>query len=77
MVTHFAEGIVIKPIDIDKSGGTVKRPNKISIDLTDEEIKILIRACQKYRSTIPSYIMSKKTEIIILDDLVQKLTKNA
>ena len=75
-MTTFAGGIVIKSIDVNKSGDAMKKSDKISIELTDEEAKILIRACRKYRSTIPSYIMSKKDEINTLDELVQKLTKN-
>lgn len=45
------------------------------LELTETEIEVVLKACKKYRSTIPGYIKSKQAEIDILDDLVQKLLK--
>jgi hypothetical protein len=35
---------------------------------------VLVRACRKYRATLPTYLQSTKTELGLLDGMVQRLT---
>ena len=59
----------------------VSRPHKekrkdsraVQITLTQVEREILLKACQKYRYTIPAYIKSRQAEMDTLDALLGKL----
>jgi hypothetical protein len=46
----------------------------IAFDISSEEAAVLVRACRKYRSTMPTYLQSAQAEVVILDDLVTRLT---
>jgi len=46
----------------------------VRITLTQVEREILLKACQKYRYTIPAYIRSRQAEIDTLDALLGKLS---
>ena len=45
--------------------------------LTPEEIKVLLRCCIRYRSTIPFYLQSAKVEFDALSSIVKKLEGSA
>ncbi|MDJ0913696.1 MAG: hypothetical protein QNI95_09010 [Desulfobacterales bacterium] len=36
-------------------------------------MQLLIKACRKYRTTIPSYIASRKWEVDLVDSVIEKL----
>lgn len=42
--------------------------------LTEVEREVLLKACKKYRYTIPVYIKSRQPEIDILDAIIGKLS---
>lgn len=46
----------------------------MTIELSDEEIEVLVRLLRKQRNTMPSYLLSKKREAEILDALLEKLS---
>ena len=46
----------------------------VRIVLTQVERELLLKACLKYRYTIPAYIQSKQAEAETLDDIVSKLS---
>jgi hypothetical protein len=37
------------------------------------EKEILLKACKKYRAKIPSYLLSKQSELEAIDKVIQKL----
>ncbi|MEJ2158681.1 MAG: hypothetical protein P8X96_25420 [Desulfobacteraceae bacterium] len=46
----------------------------VRIVLTQVERELLLKACLKYRYTIPAYIQSKQAEAETLDAIVSKLS---
>ena len=46
----------------------------LHLDLTLYEKDILLKACKIYRSKIPSYLQSKKSELEAIDKVIKKLT---
>jgi hypothetical protein len=46
----------------------------IAFDISSEEAAVLVRACRKYRSTMPTYLQSTQAELAILDDLIIRLS---
>ena len=45
-----------------------------AVQLTDAERELLRRICERYRSTIPSYLKSKEEERATVEALIQKLS---
>jgi hypothetical protein len=43
------------------------------VDLKAAEIELLLKACQKYRSTLPGYLLSAQDEMALADGLLKKL----
>jgi hypothetical protein len=37
------------------------------------EIALLLKACRKYRGTIPVYLQSVQPELVLVDELIRKL----
>jgi hypothetical protein len=50
----------------DGSGGC-------ALTLTQAERELLLRACQRYRAAVPTYLKSKEGERRLLDSLIEKL----
>jgi len=46
----------------------------VQIILTQVERELLLKACLKFRYTIPAYIRSRQAEVDALDNLVGKLS---
>jgi hypothetical protein len=46
----------------------------VRIILTQVERELLLKACLKFRYTIPAYIRSKQAEVDVLDAIVGKLS---
>lgn len=44
------------------------------IELTDEEVELLVRVLMKHRNTLPSYLLSMRDEVRILTALLDKLS---
>ena len=45
----------------------------IEVVLTPAEVEVVIRACRKYRQTIPVYIESRREEAQVIDSVLKKL----
>lgn len=45
----------------------------LHLDLSSSEKEILLKACKKYRAKIPSYLLSKQSELETIDRVIQKL----
>lgn len=48
--------------------------NALRLELSQDETQILLKACKRYRSTIPSYLQARKAEIKIVDSLISILS---
>ena len=48
-------------------------PTPAILEVSDEERELLVRILQRHRSTLPTYLLSMKREIELLDDLLRKL----
>jgi hypothetical protein len=72
---EFSKGIQMKEEDKNPRGKKAPVPvvGSVRIDLTDLERELLLKACMKYRYTIPAYIQSKQPEIEALDHIIAKL----
>ncbi len=62
-----------------KNTSTSKKDKKndagaVRIILTQVEKELLLKACVKYRYTIPTYIKSKQPEVDALDAIIGKLS---
>ena len=49
-------------------------PRSLQLALTKDEREILLKACKKYRHTIPTYLKSKQQEIRLVDAIIEKLS---
>ena len=49
----------------------------IQLNLNRDETLILLKACQRYRASIPSYIRAKQNEVATMDAIIQKLKSNS
>jgi hypothetical protein len=43
------------------------------VDLQAVEVELLVKACQKYRSTLPGYLLSAREDMDLADALLEKL----
>jgi len=72
----------MKAIDTRTSGarasaskkGEASSPRSLQVILTEAEREVLLKACKKYRYTIPGYIRSKQLEIRVVDAIIHKLS---
>lgn len=44
------------------------------LDLSANEIEVIIKACTKYRHLMPTYLASKQEEIGLIDQILEKLS---
>ncbi len=54
-------------------GGDNVPANGCRVDLQAAEVELLLKACQKYRATLPGYLLSAQEEMEIIDELLEKL----
>ncbi len=47
---------------------------RCKLELTQSERELLLRACQRYRAAIPTYLKSTEAERALLDRLVERLS---
>ena len=45
----------------------------LHLKLEPDEARILLKACRRYRSTIPSYLQAKQAEVDIIDSIIKIL----
>ena len=71
--------IRINSSDNDQEAVKDERNNKpfIQLNLNRDETLILLKACQRYRASIPSYIRAKQNEVATMDAIIQKLKSNS
>lgn len=43
------------------------------MDLQAAEVELLLKACQKFRSTLPAYLLSARDDMALADALLKKL----
>ena len=43
------------------------------VELTDDEIELIIRVLSRHRTTLPTYLLSMQKEIELIDSIVEKL----
>jgi len=48
-------------------------PASVSLKITQVEKELLLKACIKYRYTIPAYLKSKQLEADALESVIKKL----
>lgn len=48
-------------------------PGSVSLKITQAEKELLLKACIKYRYTIPAYLQSKRLEADALESVIKKL----
>jgi hypothetical protein len=46
------------------------------IELTLAERELLLRACQRYRAAVPTYLKSREEERQLLDVVIEKLAES-
>lgn len=47
----------------------------IRLEMGAAEVRILLKACRRYRSRIPSYLQSNQTEVAVIDTLINILAR--
>ena len=59
-----------------KNGSGLKRKTSktYKLALSEEERAVLRKACNRYRCSVPSYLISQQAEIEILDTVLRKLS---
>ena len=45
-----------------------------TLSFTKAEIESLLKACKKYRATLPAYLQSAAAELRVMDGLIRKLS---
>jgi hypothetical protein len=45
----------------------------LRFDLSPAEVEVLLRACAKYRTTLPIYLQSTQEEVELLDSMSERL----
>ena len=58
---------------MDRSAAEVA-PKAKRIDLDEAELRLLLKACKKYRGSVPSYLQSAQPDLRLLDAVIRKLS---
>ncbi len=67
-------GNKVRKAGVSRSNKDKKTDSRtVRITLTQVEREVLLKACQKYRYTIPAYIRSRQAEIDTLDAILGKI----
>jgi hypothetical protein len=56
----------------DSSSGQAAE-SESDIELTDDEIELIVRVLSRHRTTLPTYLLSMQHEIELIDSIVEKL----
>jgi hypothetical protein len=58
----------------DEEGeGSSSSARRVALD--PSELALLLRACRKYRGSLPSYLRSAQSELALTDELMKKLKR--
>jgi hypothetical protein len=58
----------------DEEGeGPTSSARRVALD--PSELALLLRACRKYRASLPSYLRSAQSELALTDELMKKLKR--
>jgi hypothetical protein len=70
---------------IDIKTGAVRAPEpddgeasgsrSVKVILTEAERQTLLKACERYRHSIPTYIQSKQPELHLVNAIIEKLSE--
>ena len=64
---------IVSPSEKDKKVSETDSQT-VRIALTQAERELLLKACMKYRYTIPAYLQSRQAEVETLNAIVNKLS---
>jgi len=59
-----------------ENGDPPPSPSPPGVSLTGPERELLLKACQRYRATIPAYLKSGEAERQLLDAVMAKLSRS-
>jgi hypothetical protein len=62
-------GLLQSPMPDDSEGQATR-----ALDLTAEEVEVLLKALRRYRNSIPIYLKSNQRELRVLDELLERLS---
>ena len=57
------------------SEGKTSSKRKLRLDLGPDEVEVLLKACKRYRASLPPYLQAKQAEIELVNNLVRKLER--
>ncbi len=57
---------------VRSNGNTKKGPPPVALEAT--EVSVLLKACLKYRATLPAYLQSVQPELDAVTDVIRKLS---
>ena len=58
---------------MDRAAGEVA-PKTKRIDLDEAELRLLLKACKRYRYSVPAYLQSGRLELRLVDAVIRKLS---
>ena len=56
-----------------RNGGNGVASNVHRVDLEVEELDVLVKACQKFRASLPGYLASAQADVARADALISRL----
>jgi hypothetical protein len=59
--------------DVERSGEHGE-PKARRIELEAEELTLLLKACAKYRSSLPIYLQARQPELRLIEAIIRKLS---
>lgn len=77
MSVEAARKVAPTPLKRSTRRGEESEPDSDArrVDLHSDEIALLLRACRKYRGTLPTYLQAVQAELVTLDGLIEKLVE--
>ena len=57
-----------------RNGNGNGNSKKSRVALETAEVDLILKACQKYRSTMPHYLQSAQPELQTVEDVIRKLS---
>ena len=59
-----------------KKGGKRTNDNRLTNGgrLTPDELAVLLKVCERYRTSLPIYLKSAQSELSVVDALIRKLS---
>jgi hypothetical protein len=60
-----------QPSELDEEG---LDSQSLKVLLTETEKQVLLKACERYRHSIPSYLQSSQAELRIVERIIERLS---